>query len=161
MSKRIVVGVDGSESSKAALLWAAAQASVTGSALEVAVIWDDDLLWMPALGQQTWDPVENVRLGVTKIVRELVGSDPEFPICIEAIVDKPADGLLRLAEGADLLVVGCRGYGPLVGALFGSVSLYCVTHAKCPVLVTHQANCDHQDPLPTHQRTVAQPLVKR
>ena len=43
--------------------------------------------------------------------------------------------LLAAAEGADLLVVGSRGHGAVMGLLLGSVSEYCVTHASCPVVV--------------------------
>jgi nucleotide-binding universal stress UspA family protein len=32
-------------------------------------------------------------------------------------------------------VVGSRGHGEFVGMLIGSVSQYCVTHARCPVVV--------------------------
>jgi nucleotide-binding universal stress UspA family protein len=43
--------------------------------------------------------------------------------------------LLRHAEGADLLVVGSRGRGPIVGSMLGSVSGHCVHHATMPVVV--------------------------
>lgn len=142
MAKRIVVGVDGSPSSRAALMWAADQAALSGATLEVAIVWDDNLLWMPNLGQESWDPVENARIGVSKIVREVLGPEPRVPLSIEAVVGKPATGLVKAAHGADLLVVGCRGHGRLVGGLLGSVSMHCVTHATCPVLVMHQATAN-------------------
>ena len=47
----------------------------------------------------------------------------------------PAEALLRAARGADLLVVGSRGHGGFASALLGSVSMQCVLHAHCPVLV--------------------------
>lgn len=47
----------------------------------------------------------------------------------------PAAVLLTAAEGADLLVLGCRGHGGFVGALLGSVSQHCVHHATCPVVI--------------------------
>lgn len=154
MSKRIVVGVDGSPSSRAALAWAADEAALTGAALEVAVVWDDNLLWMPNLGQESWDPLENARLGGAKIVDAVLGPEPKVPVSIKAVVDKPASALVRLAEDADLLVVGCRGRPRMVGSLLGSVSLHCITHATCPVLVMHQATCNG-DESATHERISA------
>jgi nucleotide-binding universal stress UspA family protein len=43
--------------------------------------------------------------------------------------------LVAVAEGADLLVVGCRGPGGLTEALLGSVGQYCTHHASCPVVI--------------------------
>jgi nucleotide-binding universal stress UspA family protein len=43
--------------------------------------------------------------------------------------------LLRMAKGADLLVVGCLGHSAFRAPLVGSVSLHCVLHAHCPVMV--------------------------
>jgi nucleotide-binding universal stress UspA family protein len=62
----------------------------------------------------------------------------EFPsIEISSVVREEWAGraLLAAAEGADLLVVGSRGHGAVIGLLLGSVSEYCVTHATCPVVV--------------------------
>jgi nucleotide-binding universal stress UspA family protein len=47
----------------------------------------------------------------------------------------PAQALLDLAKGADLVVVGSRGHGGFTGALLGSVSQHVVHHAPCPVVV--------------------------
>jgi len=65
--------------------------------------------------------VESLRPGVA--VARLVEEGP------------PAEVLLRVAKEADLLVVGSRGRGGLRSALIGSVSLHCIQHAHCPVLV--------------------------
>ena len=50
----------------------------------------------------------------------------------------PAPLLVEASKGADLLVVGSRGHGEFVGMLIGSVSEYCATNARCPVLI-HRA----------------------
>jgi nucleotide-binding universal stress UspA family protein len=54
------------------------------------------------------------------------------PVLVE---EDAAAGLVRVAEGADLLVVGSRGHGGFVGLLVGSVSQRCVSHAPCSVVV--------------------------
>jgi nucleotide-binding universal stress UspA family protein len=47
----------------------------------------------------------------------------------------PAQMLLDVAAGADLLVVGSRGHGEFADALLGSVSQNCVHHTPCPILI--------------------------
>jgi nucleotide-binding universal stress UspA family protein len=47
----------------------------------------------------------------------------------------PAQVLVDQSAGADLLVVGSRGHGAFTGMMVGSVSIHCVTHAHCPVVV--------------------------
>jgi nucleotide-binding universal stress UspA family protein len=63
--------------------------------------------------------------------------ESSVPVTTSVVQGYPARELLRAAEGADLLVVGSRGHGELSGMLLGSVSLHCVTHATCPVVVVH------------------------
>jgi nucleotide-binding universal stress UspA family protein len=47
----------------------------------------------------------------------------------------PAPTLVEASHEADLLVVGCKGYGEFAGMLLGSVSEYCAHHARCPVVI--------------------------
>jgi nucleotide-binding universal stress UspA family protein len=54
---------------------------------------------------------------------------------IDAFVGDPADTLVELSRGLDLLVSGSRGYGPLRAVLLGSVSRRLAAQANCPVLV--------------------------
>jgi nucleotide-binding universal stress UspA family protein len=53
----------------------------------------------------------------------------------EFVVDDASDALVRISPHLDLLVVGSRGYGPMLGVLLGSVSRRVTTSADCPVLV--------------------------
>ncbi|MDP9441251.1 MAG: universal stress protein, partial [Actinomycetota bacterium] len=45
-----------------------------------------------------------------------------------------ADALARMAEGADLLVVGSNGRGALTGVLLGSVAQQLLRDSPCPVV---------------------------
>jgi nucleotide-binding universal stress UspA family protein len=65
--------------------------------------------------------------------------DDGIPAEHEIVVDDPSDALLRISSNLDLLVVGSRGYGPMLGVLLGSVSRRVTTGADCPVLVVPRA----------------------
>ena len=56
------------------------------------------------------------------------------------VASYPGLALVEASEGAELLVVGSRGYGGLADALLGSVSTYCIHHAHCPVTVIRPAD---------------------
>ncbi len=132
---RIVVGVDGSESSKAALRWTIRQAKRTGASVDAVTAWR----YPSGYG---WAPVaegidfEGEAKGVlTEALGEVSGLYPEVPVRPVVAEGHAAEVLLRTAKGADLLVIGSRGHSGLASALVGSVSLNCVLHAHCPVLV--------------------------
>jgi nucleotide-binding universal stress UspA family protein len=134
-SHRIVVGIDGSPSSIAALEWAANQAELTGTALEVLMTWE----WPYGYG---WSPVPNdydVAHEAEKYLTDALAPirDTHADISIQATVVEghPAPILVKASHGADLLVVGSRGHGEFAGMLLGSVSEHCVSNAHCPVLV--------------------------
>jgi nucleotide-binding universal stress UspA family protein len=132
---RIVVGVDGSDSSLGALRWAVQQARLTGGRVEAVTAWQFPVL-------STWEPQgigadfeETARGTLAKAVAEAQAAEPDVPVRAELAQGHPAEVLVRAAGGADLLVLGCRGRGTFPTALVGSVSLHCVLRAPCPVLV--------------------------
>ncbi len=49
--------------------------------------------------------------------------------------DRTAPALTSASSGAQLVVVGSHGRGPIRGALLGSTGLHLLRHAECPVLV--------------------------
>ncbi len=134
-STRIVVGVDGFESSKAALRWAIHQAKLTGGVVEAVTAWQvpagSGLI--PAADMPDYQ--DDARMVLTEAITEMCMVDPDVEVRPRVVQGRAAQVLVDAAEGADLLVVGCRGHGGLAGALLGSVGQYCVHHAPCPVVV--------------------------
>jgi len=140
---RIVVGVDGSESSEKALRWAARQAELTGAKLEAVTGWEYPAFygWAPAMPED-YDYEDLARRAQAKAIDDVFGSDRPATLETQVVARHPALALVEASEGADLLVVGSRGYGGFADALLGSVSTYCVHHAHCPVTVIRPA--DHE-----------------
>jgi nucleotide-binding universal stress UspA family protein len=141
---RIVVGIDGSEPSKRALAWAAHQAAMGGSELEVIGAWQYPTTygWVVSLPSNL-DLSEGTKTMIASTVAEVLG-DPPAVKPIETVAEgHPTVVLLDASSSADLLVVGCRGLGAVRGALIGSVSAYLASHAHCPVVVVHDEAHDH------------------
>ena len=140
MGGRIVVGVDGSESSMDALRWALDEAKLRDAEL-IAL----HAFTVPALAGEVpfggsplavdWESDAHHVLG--RAVED-VTSDSGFPVQ-KRLVQKPAaQALIRASQNADLLVVGSRGHGGFSGLLLGSVSQHCANHSSCPtVIVRH------------------------
>jgi nucleotide-binding universal stress UspA family protein len=79
-----------------------------------------------------------IEVAAHKLVKDLVtsaGGDDGPTIETEVVFGHPGPVLIEHSEGADLLVVGSRGFGGFKGLLLGSVSTYIVHHAKCPVAI--------------------------
>jgi len=133
---RIVVGVDGSDSSKAALRWAIRQAKLTGSSVDAVAAWHYPTAygWAPATLEAT-DFETDAKNILTQALAEVSGLEPDVPVRPLVAEGHAAEVLLHQAKGADLLVVGSRGHGGFTSALLGSVSMYCALHAHCPVLI--------------------------
>ena len=136
-SHRIVVGVDGSPSSVAALEWAARQSELTGATLEVIATWD----WPAAFGvafsyvPSNFNPADDAQKVLDGALEAVRSAHPGLSIRPVVVEGHPAPILVEASRGADLLVVGSRGHGEFAGMLLGSVSEHCVSNANCPVLV--------------------------
>jgi nucleotide-binding universal stress UspA family protein len=142
--RRIVVGVDGSDTSRAALRWAADEAEAHGAELEAVTVLQPPLP-LPFLGPspalvagQTEVLEPDVGRGeklLQQTLEEVVGEHLPSRLTPFVSVGNPAGVLLSRALEADLLVIGARGHGGFEGLLVGSVSEQCVRHARCSVVV--------------------------
>lgn len=137
----IVVGVDGSTGSRAALEYAFDEAMrrdlpvVAVTAFEPAIIWEPHGSVVSAATQQ-----RRLRRTMSAVLEEVaIGRrDRGAPIPPTRLVIRsgPAGVVLEnLAARAELLVVGHRGRGAPSSRILGSVGLNCVFHAACPVTV--------------------------
>ena len=135
MSRRIVVGVDGSPDSGEALRWALAQAEATGAQVHAVCAWEVPVtvLLMPTATEQ--DYADRAVQVLDQTLAEVVGDAPPVVVRAEALEGRPARVLVTQAAGADLLVIGSHGRGELPGMHLGSVASYCVHHAPCPVVL--------------------------
>lgn len=133
---RIVVGVDGSNSSRRALKWAAEEAERIGAELQAVMTWHNPYpdMWIIHDPSGT-KPIELTGRALERIVKGVLGDHPAIDVEISAIEGPAAKVLVEISKDADMLVVGNRGLSEFVEMLLGSVSLHCVTHAPCPVVV--------------------------
>jgi nucleotide-binding universal stress UspA family protein len=131
----IVVGVDGFESSKAALRWAIRQAKLTGAVVEAVTAWQVPVGtgWIPATDMPDYQ--NDAFTILAEAITEMCAIDPDVQVCPRVTEGRAGQVLVDAAEGADLLVVGSRGHAGLAEALLGSVGQYCVHHAPCPVVI--------------------------
>jgi nucleotide-binding universal stress UspA family protein len=138
--RRIVVGVDGSPSSKAALAWAVGQARLTGASVEAVIAWHYPAMaggvpFTPAGMLEGSDFGDFAATVLSDAIKEKVDPAERVKVSLTVREGNAAQVLLEVAEGADLLVVGSRGHGGFTEALLGSVSQACVHHALCPVVI--------------------------
>jgi nucleotide-binding universal stress UspA family protein len=136
---RIVAGVDGSPPSIMALRWAVHQAELTGGRVDAVIAWEFPVAaggmgWAPTSGLDDTDYSELATKALSAAVAEV---SPRPGIVVHQVVTEgnAAQVLLAAAKDADLLVVGNRGHGGFADALIGSVSVRCLHHATCPVVV--------------------------
>jgi nucleotide-binding universal stress UspA family protein len=133
---RIVVGVDGSENAKEALRWAAKQAGYTGANLDIVAAWEYPATygWVP-VPQEDYDLAGYAQQAIDESIADVFGGDVPATVSSRVIQGHAEEVLVDASKGAELLVVGSRGYGGFKDALLGSVSTYCVHHAHGPVTV--------------------------
>jgi nucleotide-binding universal stress UspA family protein len=143
----VVVGVDGSAESVAALAWASRYASASGARVRALLAWHypgaaggpAEGVTPEAVRAQT-DQQMLATLGAA-VAEALPGQDPA-QVETAMAYGHPAEALIEASKEADLLVVGSRGHGAFTGMLVGSVSIHCVTSAFCPVVVV-RGDHDH------------------
>lgn len=144
----IVVGIDGSAASNAAVCWAARDAAMRQVPLTVVHLVNAAVPMYPAIplstGVSVWQEEQGQQVleQAIKIAEEAVTTDRDLEIRNELRCATPVPSLVEMSKEAELLVVGSNGRGALARLLLGSVSSSVARGAHCPVAVIRD-----EDPL--------------
>ena len=136
---RIVVGVDGSPGALRALDWAGAEADRSGAELTIVGAWVYGAFGGDFIAE------EDAQLIVEKAAVSVAGRYPAVNVKPKLCGESAARSLIEASSGADLLVVGSRGFGGFRGLLFGSVGQHCLTHAPCSVAIIRRSDGANTD----------------
>lgn len=129
----VVAGYDGSSGAVAALRFAAGEALMRGTSLEVVRLYD------PVIDRHG----EYATLSIGGAVETLAREFPQLKVDARALSSESiAQGLVEFSAEAGLTVVGSRGHGGFVGMLLGSVGRALLHHARGPVAVVHPTDAE-------------------
>ncbi|MFI0509857.1 universal stress protein [Streptomyces sp. WSLK1-5] len=138
----VVVGVDGSASSLAAVDVAAREARLREANLRVvhAFVWP--ATHVPLGAWPLGPPDGGIRNMVEHVVGEAVErarkAAPQVDVSHVVVTGEPLTVLEAQSRAAELVVVGSRGMGGFVGLLVGSTAVHLAAHGRCPVLVVRE-----------------------
>lgn len=147
----VVVGVDGSDPSRAAAAAAFTEAALRGVALIAVHTWDDLRYEQVAAPPDPVDDAEPIAESERLLADVLAAGRARYPaVEVEQRIHRysPAHHLIELSGSAQLVVTGSRGRGGLRGLLLGSTSNALIQQAHCPVMVCRRGADHHGDLLP-------------
>ena len=133
---RVVVGVDGSAHSDAAIAWAVGYAALEDRPLLIV-----NAIRRPEAGNllDGQEARKSMRMAARRVADRALGlagrMAPGLEIDVATPVGDARSVLLGLVDHAAMIVVGTRGHGPVASLLIGSVSLAVASHARCAVAV--------------------------
>jgi nucleotide-binding universal stress UspA family protein len=135
----VVVGIDGSPESVAALRWAGRYAAATGTPLRLVRAWHfPTAAGLPPEGKAPQPVTSEIKHRLRDELDSAIAS-ADVPSSAQVETDisygHPAQLLIEESKTASLLVLGHRGHGGFSEMLTGSVAIHCVNHAACPVVV--------------------------
>ena len=135
----IVVGIDDSQTSRAALAWALEEAKLRTCELVIVHCWQvpvvvgPEMVYVPPPARALL--LDDVQACAQKLCDAVGVTNSGVDYRIELPEGRAGAELVQVAGSADLLVVGTHGSGSVRELLLGSTSSYCVHHSVCPVVV--------------------------
>jgi nucleotide-binding universal stress UspA family protein len=134
-SRRVVVGIDGSDTSLSALEFAFRAAAQRGLGLTALRSLELPLPVHPSVMDGLEEAEEAERQLLAEALEDQHQKFPEVEVHSTVVRTHPGHALVVESNGAELVVVGSRGRGGFKGMLLGSVSQAVLHHAECPVAV--------------------------
>lgn len=142
--RRIVVGVDGSAESVAALRWACREASLRGAEVHAVHVREEHCHSLASYAVPALPAEDDVSINIDDLVHTVQADQvPGVPVKVEEVDGLAARVLLDRCEGADMLILGTSGDVPGGLRSAGPVIRACLRRAPCPVVVISAA----QDPI--------------
>ncbi|NLU75705.1 universal stress protein [Streptomyces sp. HNM0575] len=134
MFQTVTVGLDGTRESLAAVDWAGREALLRGVTLR--------LIQVRETGAYPYSPIaddeverEWAQTITSEALDDLNARMPELPVDVDMVAGRPAHVLADGSAETDLLVLGSRGLGSVLGFIVGSTALPTVAHTVCPVVL--------------------------
>lgn len=154
----VLVGVDGSAESDAAVAWAVVEARARGCGVHVVHCCESRYYGL-------WTTTKTLREGLRALARPLVDDaielakrvDPDVPVRGGVIVAAPGRALVRLSARAGLVVVGRSGRGAISHLLLGSVARHVLAAADCPAV---SVGCAPEDRPPSAPARIVAAVVR-
>ncbi|WP_258069676.1 universal stress protein [Arthrobacter sp. SX1312] len=137
-SRVIVVGVDGSEQSIAALELAGSLVPLAGDVIRAVTVWRYPI-GFGSFAPITWNPDELAGKALDDALSAAFQGEAPCPLERRVLQGAPAQVLIEESRKASMVVVGSRGHGGFVGLLLGSVSSAVAERSACPVVIAHGA----------------------
>ena len=131
----VVVGVDGSPTSRLALRWAADKARRSHEPLHVIHALETEVVLSPGRQLGTPERPADEDLVLVTAVELLSTVAPEVHVVPHSVEGFALSSLVAASRVAGTLVVGSRGRGAIPAVFLGSVSQQLVLHARCPVVI--------------------------
>ena len=138
MTYRILVGVDGSPHSIAALRWALRHAESMSGEVVALFCWQLPFYGMP--GGFDRDELEARAEALLRQTVETAVPQPRVPLLTVVAEGDATEALIEASKDASLLAVGTRGRTLFAGLMLGSVSQGCSAHANCPVVLVKKSD---------------------
>ncbi|MEU3448391.1 universal stress protein [Streptomyces thermolilacinus] len=141
MTRAITAGVDGSPESLAAAGWAAREAALRGLPLRLVHAW----LWQPLdvpIAQDREAEARRAQAVLDEAEAEVRRLHPDVQVTTRLVSDTPVPALLEAAGSAEMLVLGSRGHGAVLGFLLGSYGQQVIAAATRPVVAVRARRDD-------------------